>query len=169
LSGEIAIGAKELQLERYAQSHTGRAWCSQNRDRKKKGSSLWPMPHAKTVDALPLLALATKSFENTVPSVNHVPHLYHELAKSAASRRLGHIDEKTGIDWTLPQGCGHDVVSQSLEAICAVLRRVSSTVGDTDFLLGGDRTNILQNQVRGPIERTLHYLLQGYQHVASEK
>jgi hypothetical protein len=84
-------------------------------------------------------------------------------------KRLSHIDVNTGIGWKLPQGCGHDAVSQSLEAICAVLRRISSAVAARDLLLGGDHTSLLQNEVRVPVKRTLRYLLQGYQHVASEK
>lgn len=85
------------------------------------------------------------------------------------NKRLSHIDVNTGIGWKPPQGCGRDAVSQSLEAICAVLRRVSNTVGAKELLLGGEYTSLFKNQVRVPTEKTLHCLLQGYQHTAPEK
>lgn len=85
------------------------------------------------------------------------------------NKRLSHIDVSTGIGWKPPQGCGRDMVFKSLEAICAVLRRVSSAFGGSDLLLGGDHANLVQDPVRVRIEGTLRYLLQGYQHIASEK
>lgn len=85
------------------------------------------------------------------------------------NKRLSHIDVNTGLGWELPKGCDRNAVSQLLEGICAVLRHVSRTVGETNILLGGEYTGLLRDQVRVPIEKTLHYLLRGYQHTAPDK
>ncbi len=66
-----------------------RAWCSQIRYLKTKGSNLRPILAAKSENALPLLKIAGQFSKSTGASVNHVPGLFHKLAVFAASVRLG--------------------------------------------------------------------------------
>lgn len=74
--------------------------------------------------------------------------------RSWRSKRLAHIDARTGVGWRPPQGCERQAVSEALHAICSILRHVSITYHDTDLLLDS-----LKPQIIGSVERTLCNIL----------
>lgn len=79
------------------------------------------------------------------------------------NKRLSHIDVNTGIGWKPPQGCERGAVSQTLQAISAVLRHVSRTTGGTELLLGAPQFCPLKLAIRAQTEGTFNYLWRGHQ------